>query len=299
MVIPGQTVVRNLRTCQGFGDAMAGSASLCVVAGVEAIRFAVLEGDDNRCLALGDLRNNTASVSAGLNEQVRSFSTFLDGACEAVPWLCGPFQRRWIAWEGMSSTLVPPSVMTPGERWEYLSFGHRMEAGETVLYDRLAVPDAFNIFSVPERIREMLASRFGVASLFHYSTPLIAGAVADHHRHQGRQALYAWLTERVLDLVLIDRQGLRFHNRFSCSAPEDAIYYMIYVLQQFGVDPEQARVILAGQVTESDRLVTLLGKYVGHPSVMNSVPDIRPCKELAEVPVHAWFPVLNLFRCGS
>ena len=49
---------------------------------------------------------------------------------------------------------------------------------------------------------------------------------------------------------LIDRQGLRFHNRFSCSAPEDAIYYMIYVLQQFGVDPEQARVILAGQVTE-------------------------------------------------
>jgi len=230
---------------------------------------------------------------------VRSFGSFLAGACEAVPWLCGSFARRWVAWEGMSSTLVPPPMLVPGEKWEYLSFGHRIEAGETVLYDRLSVPDAFNIYSVPEKIRELLAARFGPLTMFHYSTPFIAGAVADHARHQGRQVLYACLSERVLDLAFVDRQGLRFHNRFACSAPEDAIYYMIYVLQQFAADPEQARVILTGQVSASDRLFALLGKYVGNPAILPAIHDVHPCKDLEDAPLHEWFPVLNLFRCGS
>jgi hypothetical protein len=299
MVVNGQTLTKYLKTDRSFDNAKLTASTLALQAGMNAIRFAVFEGQENRCIALGDLRNNMTAVSAGLDEQVRSFGSFLEGACETVPWLCMQFRKTWLAWEGMNSTLVPCEMMVPNERWEYLSFGHRIEPGETVLSDRLTVPDAFNIYSVPEKVRELFTAKFGPVSLYHYSTPFLAGAIADHGRQQGKPVLYAYLSELFIDLAFIDRSGLKFHNRFSYSAPEDAIYYMIYVLQQFSMDPEQTKVLLTGQISAGDRLFTLLGKYVGNPVIPLSVHEVHPCKDLEDAPLHEWFPLLNLFRCAS
>lgn len=299
MVVPGQTVTKYYKADRSFDSAKLIGSTLAFQAGVNAIRFAVFEGQENRCVALGDFRNPMTAFSAGLNEQVRSFGTFLEGVCETVPWLCGPIGKKWLAWEGMNSTLVPPGMLVQAEQWEYLSFGHRIEAGETVLSDRLADPDAFNIYSVPEKIRELLTTKFGSTRLYHYTTPFLEGVIADYSRHHGKPVLYAWLSEQSVDLAFVDRSGLKFHNRFAYSAPEDAIYYMIYVLQQFSVDPEQARVILTGQISAADRLYALLSKYIGNPVIPSSFIDIQPCKDLEDAPLHEWFPLLNLVRCGS
>jgi len=298
MLLPGQPLTKYLKTDRSFDPANTAGLTLAIQAGANAIRGAVFEGTENRCIALADFSNTTTAGSSGLTEQVRSFTGFREGVCDTVPWLCGPFAKRWLAWEGKSSTLVPSDLMIPGEKWEYLSFGHRIEAGETVLSDRLSTPDAFNVYSMPEKIRELIISKFGSVGFFHYTTPLIAGALADHGRHLGKPVLYAYLSEQVIDLVLVDRSGLKFHNCFPCTAPEDAIYYIIYVLQQFSVDPEHAKVLLTGQVSAGDRLFVLLGKYVGNPAIPLSVHEVHPSKDLEEAPLHAWFPLLNLFRCA-
>ncbi len=299
MVVPGQTVTNYLKTDRAFDPGNLAGSALALQAGIETIRFAVLADDERRCIALGDFRNNKVPLSAGFNEQVKSFGTFLDGVLEAVPWLTEPFVKNRVAWEGPSSTLVPSDLLVEGETWEYLSFSHRIEAGETVLSDRMKEPSAFNIFSVPEKIRESLAERFRPAGIRHHSTAFIAGALADHAHHQGKPVLYAYLWGQVIDLVFIDRDGLKFQNRFTCSSPEDGIYYILYVLQQFTVDPAHARVFLTGGIMEGDRLFSLLGKYVGHPSIPGSVHDIHLHGDLSDAPVHQWFTVLNLFRCGS
>jgi hypothetical protein len=183
--------------------------------------------------------------------------------------------------------------------WEYLAFGHKLEAGETVLSDRLESPDAFNIFSVPEKIRELLSLRFGTGRLYHHSTSFITGLLSDHTHRQGKPVLYAWLSGHAANLALADRDGLKIHNRFPYTAPEDVIYYLIYILQQFSVDPATARVVLTGQVSVEDALWKQLGKYIGDPVILPGIPDIHPGKDLEDAPVHEWFPLLNLFRCGS
>lgn len=299
MVVPGQTVTKYLKTDRTFDKARLPDYALALQAGVNMMRFAVLDEKGTRCLALGGFANSFALVSVGLNEQVRSFGSFLDGVCETVPWLESQFGRKRIAWEGPNSTLVPAEMAIQDEMWEYLAFGHKLEAGEAVLTDRMEFPDAFNIFSVPEKIREMLVARFNTPKLFHHSTAFLSGALADFAHRQGKPALYAYLSANAVNMALADRDGLKIHNRFPYSAPEDVIYYMIYILQQFAVEPEHARIILTGQVTTADPLWALLGKYVGDPVILPGIADIHPGRDLEEAPIQEWFPLLNLFRCGS
>jgi hypothetical protein len=42
----------------------------------------------------------------------------------------------------------------------------------------------------------------------------------------------------------------------------------------------------------------LLSKYVGHPAIPVSVHEVHPSRDLEDAPLHAWFPLLNLFRCA-
>jgi hypothetical protein len=299
MAAPVQTEAKSIRTDRSFDTGKIAGYSLALQAAANGIRFAVLDDKGHRFIVLGDLKNSAASFSAGLNEQVRSFENFLDGICTQVPWITGPFGNKRISWEGPHSTLVPAPLALREEMWEYLAFGHKLEAGETVLSDRLESPDAFNIFSVPEKIRELLSLRFGTGRLYHHSTSFIAGLLSDHAHRQGKPVLYAWLSGHAANLALADRDGLKIHNRFAYTAPEDVIYYLIYILQQFSVDPATARVVLTGQVSVEDALWKQLGKYIGDPVILPGIPDIHPGKDLEDAPVHEWFPLLNLFRCGS
>jgi hypothetical protein len=299
MAVPGQTVTKYLKSDRSFDKERLGDYSLALQAGVNAIRFAVLDEKGTHIIALGELENSHAVSTAGLNEQVRSFGTFLDAVCETVPWIVEPFGRIRLAWEGPNSTLVPAALAVQEEMWEYLAFGHKLEAGETVLTDRLTVPDAFNVFSVPEKIRELLTTRFSCPHLCHHTTAFLAGVLADIHHRQSKPALYAYLSGGAVNLAMADRDGLKIHNRFPFSAPEDVIYYMIYVLQQFSVEPGHARIVLTGQITPADPLWALLGKYVGDPVILPGIADIFPGKDLEEAPIHEWFPLLNLSRCGS
>ncbi len=299
MGIPGQTVTSYFRTDRSFDKSKVSGYGLVIQAGVQAIRLAVLDDKGSRCIALGEFGNTLVTASAGLNDQVRSFEPFLDGVCEAVPWITDPFGSKWLAWTGPGSTLVPAPLASEGEMWEYLAFGHKVEAGETVLIDRLPEPDAFNIFSIPEKIRELLSLRFALTHLAHHSTAFIAGALADFRHRTGKPVLYAWLTEGSANLALISSEGLLIHNRFSFSAPEDVIYYLIYLLQQFGIEPEHGRVILTGEVTRAGPLWHLLGKYVAEPLILPGIAGIHPAKDLEEAPLHSWFIPLNLPLCGS
>jgi hypothetical protein len=299
MVVPGQTVTRYYRADRSFDTARTAEYRLAIQAGIHAFRIAVLDEKGSRCIVLGEFGNTTATASASLTDQTKSFNTFLDGVLEAVPWLIQPFGKRWLTWTGPSSTLVPARLAVREEMWQYLAFGYKLEAGETVLSDRLENLDAYNVYSIPEKIRELLSLRFALTDLSHHTTPFIAGSMADFSHRPGRPILYSWISDSSVNLALVGNGGLLIHNRFAFSAPEDVIYYVIYILQQFAVEPQHARVILTGDVTSSGLLWTLLGKYVGEPLILPGIQGIHPARDLEEAPIHQWFIPLNLPICGS
>ena len=299
MVIPGRIDKKVLIADRMFDPSKASQYTLLCQAGLNGMKLAVLDEKAGLCLALGDLRNDLAEVSAALPEQVRSFSAFMESAPEVVSWLPLSFGRTVCSWEGPSSTLVPEAMLVPGDMWEYLSFGHKVEAGETVMSDRLPDIGAVNVYAVPEKIREMLTRVLGVSRLFHFSTAFLEGALTDHLRYPERSVLYVYLSGESAEVALTGRNGLMIHNRFVCSAPEDVVYYLLYVLQQFAVPSGKATVILTGQITAADHLFELLGTYIGDPVIPKKINDIHCGKDLENVPVQEWFTLLNLLHCVS
>jgi len=299
MVIPGRIEKKLLVADRLFDPSKASQYTLLCQAGLSGMKLAVVDEKTGLCLALGDLRNDLAEASSALPDQVRSFSAFMESAPEVVSWLPLSFGRTVCSWEGPSSTLVPATLLVPGDMWEYLSFGHKVEAGETVMSDQLPDIGAVNVYAVPEKIREMLTRVLGVSRLFHFSTAFLEGALADHLRYPERPVLYVYLTGQSAEVALIGRNGLMIHNRFVCSAPEDVVYYLLYVLQQFAVPSGKATVVLTGRITAADHLFELLGTYIGDPVIPQKIKDIHGGKALENVPAQEWFTLLNLLRCVS
>lgn len=296
MIAPSLTITKTMITDRLFLPGKQSQYSLALQAGIRGVRLAVLDETGKNCLALGDLKNTMLTTGSGLTEQVRTFGSFLGGLEETVPWLFQPFARQKICWEGDTSALVPSAMLVPGNVWEYLSFGHRLEAGETVLFDPVTPLDAVNIFSIPEKIREMLTLKFNTQQICHLSTAFLSGALEDSRRMEDRPVLYTWLSGQSVDLALIGPGGLKIHNRFPYAATEDVVYYVLYILQQFAVAPEIARVILTGQLEPSGILPELLGKYVNEIIVPETVAGITPGKDLEQAPIHEWYPLFNLFH---
>lgn len=294
-VIPatGLAPLRYLKTGPSFDRSRCEEYTLGFQAGIHRIQIAICDSDSSRCLALADLRNPMVPVSGGLVEQSRSMTSFVDRVTELVPWTLEPFRRKVILWEGSVSTLVPEEMMLKEERWEYLAFGHRLEAGEAVLSDRLGSLKAFNLFTIPEKVRELLSMRLQQEEIRHVSSPLIGSALKEGNRHPGKPLMHTFLSEKHMDIVLIRDKELLLHNRYSYITPEDCIYYILYVIQQFGIEPGEVRVMMTGLVAEESPLWKLVKTYTGHPEIVASIHGLHVDKGLEEVPLQAWYCLLN------
>lgn len=292
MTEPGPSIVPYLKTARSFDAGHCTEYRLNLQASIGTILFSVLNEAGDRCLALGSVRD-LARGSGGLVEQVRSFTSFLHRVMETMPWLEGPFCKKQIIWEGSASTLIPAELMIREHMWEYLAFSHKLEAGETVLSDELEHPAAFNVFSVPEKIRELLTNRFSTDRMTHFSTHFITGILNDYKRRQEHPVLYALISENHLDVALAGPEGLRIHNRFFFVTPEDVIYFLLSVLQQFSIEPQDARIALAGQVEAGSHLMELLEKYAGHTELLSAPPSVHVEKEIQDAPVRKWFCTLT------
>lgn len=165
-----------------------------------------------------------------------------------------PYGQVTGAWEAIRFTLLPEVLSSEETAGEFL----KLEFGSTedpVTLQRID-PDLNIAYSVPQAVQNWWNEHFPGAPL-HCLWSRWYQAVrttADH--------VHVLAEPGRVGLLVTGKNHPELLQRYAAETSEDVAYYLLFALEQLGIDPKKTTVALTGELAEDNRLRKLLSGYV-------------------------------------
>lgn len=221
----------------------------------QSFRLAVVEKDARQCMWLEEYQwaqaPNETKALEDLQAIVSGHAFLGKGFWQSV--------RATVM--NQSFTLIPTPLFRReyAARYLYLARGSQISAQEEVHYYEHTQLGAVNVFSVERSVMDWLLDLypFQEITLTHQTSALIENA-----RRESVPHLY--IEKEAFTLVYAPNGQLKYCNRFQGKNVSDLVYFVLFALNEVGLDPSEARLLLYGQVEWDSELTLELGKYIPH-----------------------------------
>lgn len=203
------------------------------------------------------------------------------------------YKNVLVNWLGDHFTLVPASFYNADKAKEMLEFNVGNIADE--LLSTQDVNDIKLICSVPAQLKIVLDKTFpnhnfkhiGYSSMKLFFTHFqLKSADVFLNIHNGQ-------TE-----VLIKKNGKPvLYNLFKTQSDEDILYYLLFSVEQFDLDPKTLKLFVSANREVNNSLFTSIKKYVRNVDFTVSDKLIVRKEAFEQIPHHFHFSILNRLLC--
>lgn len=291
------TVVVN-RTDPVFSSHETRNYGLSLLFNESHIAYCVLDYRVHRYVLLHEFRRNDFIPKAKPGFKL-SFEDFLRSILNANPWLKSPFKTIRIAYEGRKSTLIPGPFFDAQEAEHVMKLNFQMSPDEHVLADHIQQFDSYQVYAIPKGPEESVKKLFPSARISSLSTVLIQTVWMNFKTRINANRIFLHIKDKTFDILIYDGRQIRYFNTFTWMVAEDVAYFLIFVLEQLGLNPEQASVVLLGNIDRGSNLFELIFRYVKNIEFgrRNEAYKYSPVFDL--VAPQSYYPLLNFNSCGS
>ncbi|NHF59782.1 DUF3822 family protein [Flavobacteriaceae bacterium TP-CH-4] len=164
-------------------------------------------------------------------------------------------------------SLVPKSLFDEKELANYLKFNAKILANDHIAYDELEGYDLMNVYVPFVNINNYIYDLFGEFIYKHHGTVMVQ-SLLDEHVNGKEPVVYVHVFDRQLDITVITQKKLLLFNNFEYSTQEDFLYYLLFTLEQLGLNPESVPLKMFGDVGEDDPIYRLCYEYVKDISIL-------------------------------
>ncbi len=240
-----------------FGLSMTNQCHLLLELKPHAFRLAVVEDASRACLWLEEYRWPTPPNETKALEDLQSIvkgHEFL-GA--------GSWKSVMATVMNQSFTLIPMALFRReyAPRYLYLARGSQVSAQEEVHYHVHPKLGIVSVFSVERSVVDWLLDLypFQEVKLIHQTSALIEETIMSPQAH-------LYVEKEAFTLVVGHNGQLRYCNRFQGKNPTDLVYFVLFALNELGLEPTETPLRLYGEVEWDDEMAIDLGKYVPNMS---------------------------------
>ena len=133
---------------------------------------------------------------------------------------------------------------------------------------------AVALSSIAKDLRSVITDKFPSVSFCCSSLPVW------HHLHQRsfssqRNKLFGYFHDKKLEIFGFQQNRFRFFNTFDGVHTQDAVYFLLYVWKQLGMDAEKDELHLAGEIGNREHLLNELHKYLQRAYAINPTGDFN------------------------
>ncbi|MBP7358245.1 MAG: DUF3822 family protein [Prevotella sp.] len=144
--------------------------------------------------------------------------------------------------------------------------------GVFVLFNVLPDLNAVAVFSISKDLKMVIEDNIPDVKY------IVAMAPVWRQLHQrsytgARQKLYGYFHDSKLDIFSFKNNRFRFCNSFNAKHSLDALYFLLYVWKQTGLDVKQDEMHLVGNIPDKDLLTEKLREYLRNAYIINPVAD--------------------------
>ncbi|MCX6282785.1 MAG: DUF3822 family protein [Bacteroidetes bacterium] len=262
------------------------------------IAYCVLDYRTNKYILLHEYRRNDFIPKAKPGFKL-SFDDFLRSVLTANPWLKNPFKTVRIAFEGKKSTLIPGPLFDAQESENFLKLNFQLLADEHVLADHIQQFDNYNVYSIPKHLEDATKRLFPSARISSLTTILLQTVWMNFKTRISANRIFLHIKEKTFDILIYDGKQVKYLNTFTWMVAEDVAYFLIFVLEQLGMNPEQASVILLGNIDRGSNLFELVYRYVKNMEFGRRNETFKYSPVFDIVAPQSYYPLLNFNSCGS
>ena len=213
------------------------------------------------------------------------------------PWLRGKFAAVNILFEDARFTLLPLPLFDQNNYQSIYAFNFTNTNGEDVLYTSLPISDAVLIYGVPAGLVESFKKRYPIVSFYHSDFPLLTAFINKYRNTDSQGTVLANFRNGAMDILILNERKLQLLNSFNCKTVEDVIYFLIFAIEQMGLNPETVELHLSGIIVKDSSLHILINKYVRNVRLMQRNDDFKYCYAFERLEGHQFFNLLNLNLC--
>ena len=208
----------------------------------------------------------------------------------------GEFKSVSFALVDKTYTLIPSSLFDDQKKESYLNLNHSAEDHEnaSILADEIAALNSYVVFSVPNILVKYLEGRFKKINIHHYVSSLLE---AFSLSTKGDRELHLHVLRDRFDVIYYSNRKLHLLNSFPYQTVEDFIYYLLYVIEQMGIDRDKVALKIYGEIDQKSTLYDTLFQYIRHPELVSRNKAIDYSKPLDEIPAHKYYNNFNQYLC--
>lgn len=189
-------------------------------------------------------------------------------------------------------TLVPDAYASGLELKSVLKFA--TGATQVKMYQH-ALGGMLFCHNVGQDLGNYLEKHFPNASIRHSGAAAINLLFGQHSLANSDMLLI--VNNSVIELLARKGGTLLFYNVYGYETSEDILYYLLFAMEQFQLDPLLVRLSIACQRPVDDELLKSIRKYIKQVSFCLHEPTLELSGELAQLPSHYYFTLLNQHLC--
>lgn len=135
--------------------------------------------------------------------------------------------------------------------------------------EQLGVVEAF---TVPQKVYDLVMEHFPTAIITNsYATVMQRVASFCQRRNPASQPLFAYVQNDQLFIFSIFADALLFANSFTIEKEQNALFFLLSVWKELGLDVRENYCFIGGDPTPTQRLIEEARNYLLHVEQMNSV----------------------------
>ncbi len=106
------------------------------------------------------------------------------------------------------------------------------------------------------------------------------------------------IRDGLMDIVVLNGNRFEFFNTFDYKANTDVVYFLIFVFEQLGINPEEVDLSLTGMTDHRSGLYELIYRYVRNVRFEKYSGNFNYSYIFSELPAHQYCNLLNFHLCG-
>jgi hypothetical protein len=270
---------------------------LSILVGRDRFSFCFNRHDDNCLVGIESYSFNISDPNLTFQNDVQEWCRELSLLLETQEALKKSFHKVQIAVECHKSTLIPQEIFNIENQHELLSFNHPIEESEVCCNELLPHMESVLIYALPSCILAALQASFPEAEISNASGQMIENLFKTSQIQTGDGMLYANVGGTWVEIICIENNKLRYINSFNYRTREDLAYYIIFVMEQLGLNPDTITLVLMGNIERESERFELLYRYIRNIRLIDkSLTKVG--KQMGEnIPVSNYFNLLSFARC--
>lgn len=201
------------------------------------------------------------------------------------------FYQVLISYDHPQSTLLPVQHFSADNAGLLMKTLYAVNGTSTIISEKVTEWQLYNVYAVPNELHNWTSRQFAAGKFWHQYS------VALKNLKQNEEADQLIVDFRTDDFTVVaaSNNKLLLTQTFVYSTPEDVLYQLLKICEQFGLSQKTVQLSLAGMIDQQSALYKELYQYFLHVEFRNASWNIPG----DEYPAHFFTSLNELAQCAS